>query len=111
MDNVVWFSVNLLCLPDAIYQPFSICILYNILSSIPFNYHEMTTIVNKVYELTHSLHFQVSGLDPPHPVSSFAHFGFDDSLLSAVRKSEYTQPTPIQAQVGHHQSLSTPSGV
>ncbi|CAG5135669.1 unnamed protein product, partial [Candidula unifasciata] len=53
---------------------------------------------DQVDELRRKLGIKVSGLSPPHPVSSFAHFGFDDSLLSAVRKSEYTQPTPIQAQ-------------
>ena len=31
-------------------------------------------------------------------VTSFAHFGFDESLLKAIRKMEYTQPTPIQSQ-------------
>lgn len=41
---------------------------------------------------------KVTGPDPPHPVSSFGHFGFDDSLIKVIRKSEYTQPTPIQAQ-------------
>jgi ATP-dependent RNA helicase DDX42 len=40
----------------------------------------------------------VTGPDSPRPVSSFAHFGFDDSLIKVIRKSEYTQPTPIQAQ-------------
>jgi ATP-dependent RNA helicase DDX42 len=55
---------------------------------------------DRVDELRRTLGIRVSGLDPPKPVSSFAHFGFDDKLLSAVRKLEYTQPTPIQAQVG-----------
>lgn len=31
-------------------------------------------------------------------MTSFAHFGFDDALIKAIRKSEYTQPTPIQSQ-------------
>ena len=31
-------------------------------------------------------------------MSSFGHFGFDDKLLNAIRKSDYTKPTPIQAQ-------------
>ena len=29
---------------------------------------------------------------------SFAHFGFDEQLLAIIQKSEFTQPTPIQAQ-------------
>lgn len=41
----------------------------------------------------------MSGLAPPKPVCSFGHFGFDDALLEAIRKSEYSRPTPIQAQV------------
>ncbi len=40
----------------------------------------------------------MSGILPPKPVSSFAHFGFDEQLMKAVRKAGYTQPTPIQAQ-------------
>ena len=42
---------------------------------------------------------QVSGAMPCKPCISFAHFGFDEQLMSCIRKSEYTQPTPIQAQV------------
>ena len=44
------------------------------------------------------MNLQVSGLSPPKPVSSFAHFGFDDQLLKNIRKQNYTQPMPIQAQ-------------
>ena len=42
---------------------------------------------------------QVSGILAPKPVSSFAHFNFDDKLMKAIRKAGYSQPTPIQAQV------------
>lgn len=42
---------------------------------------------------------QVSGAAPPKPSTSFAHFGFDEQLMHQIRKSEYTQPTPIQCQV------------
>lgn len=49
-------------------------------------------------ELRRKLGISVSGPDPCKPVSSFAHFGFDEKLMDAIRKSEYTQPTPIQAQ-------------
>lgn len=41
---------------------------------------------------------KVTGADAPNPVTSFAHFGFDEALMKVIRKSEYTQPTPIQAQ-------------
>ena len=41
----------------------------------------------------------MSGILAPKPVSSFAHFNFDDRLMRSIRKSGYSQPTPIQAQV------------
>ena len=43
--------------------------------------------------------WQVSGALPVRPSISFAHFGFDEQLMGAIRKLEYTQPTPIQCQV------------
>nr|CAB3237061.1 ATP-dependent RNA helicase DDX42-like [Phallusia mammillata] len=52
----------------------------------------------QVIELRQKLGVKVSGFFPPKPVSSFGHFGFDAKLLSVIRKQEYTQPTPIQAQ-------------
>ncbi|XP_049291279.1 ATP-dependent RNA helicase DDX42 [Anopheles funestus] len=52
----------------------------------------------KIQELRQTLGVKVSGPMPPHPVTSFAHFGFDESLMKAIRKSEYSTPTPIQAQ-------------
>uniref|UniRef100_A0A069DW43 RNA helicase n=1 Tax=Panstrongylus megistus TaxID=65343 RepID=A0A069DW43_9HEMI len=53
---------------------------------------------NKVVDLRTTLGIRVSGANPPKPVTSFGHFGFDEQLMKAIRKSEYTQPTPIQAQ-------------
>ncbi|XP_069110146.1 LOW QUALITY PROTEIN: ATP-dependent RNA helicase DDX42-like [Argopecten irradians] len=53
---------------------------------------------SQVDELRNKLGLRVSGFAPPNPTSSFAHFGFDDELMAVIRKSEYTQPTPIQAQ-------------
>lgn len=53
---------------------------------------------DKVQELRNTLGIRVSGPNPPNPVSSFAHFGFDEALMKVIRKCEYTQPTPIQAQ-------------
>lgn len=52
----------------------------------------------QVIDLQQKLGIRVSGASPPKPVSSFAHFGFEEKLLKAIRKSEFTQPTPIQAQ-------------
>ncbi|XP_015922773.1 ATP-dependent RNA helicase DDX42 [Parasteatoda tepidariorum] len=53
---------------------------------------------NEVEELRNKMGIKVTGPAPPKLVASFAHFGFDESLIKAIRKSEYTQPTPIQAQ-------------
>ncbi|KAK7174818.1 hypothetical protein R3I93_001880 [Phoxinus phoxinus] len=52
----------------------------------------------EVVELRQKLNLKVSGAAPPKPSTSFAHFGFDEQLLHQIRKSEYTQPTPIQCQ-------------
>merc|ERR1719210_1535001 len=52
----------------------------------------------QVIDLQHKLGVHVSGAIPPRPVTSFGHFGFDDTLLKAIRRSDFTQPTPIQAQ-------------
>uniref|UniRef100_A0A8C1MYQ8 ATP-dependent RNA helicase DDX42 n=1 Tax=Cyprinus carpio TaxID=7962 RepID=A0A8C1MYQ8_CYPCA len=51
-----------------------------------------------VVELRKKLNLKVSGAVPPKPATSFAHFGFDEQLMHQIRKSEYTQPTPIQCQ-------------
>uniref|UniRef100_A0A4W6CK81 ATP-dependent RNA helicase DDX42 n=1 Tax=Lates calcarifer TaxID=8187 RepID=A0A4W6CK81_LATCA len=52
----------------------------------------------QVLELRHKLNLRVSGAAPPKPCTSFAHFSFDEQLMHQIRKSEYTQPTPIQCQ-------------
>lgn len=52
----------------------------------------------QVKTLRETLGIKVTGADAPNPVTSFAHFGFDEALMKVIRKSEYTQPTPIQAQ-------------
>lgn len=52
----------------------------------------------EVESLRRKLGLKISGYSAAKPVSSFAHFGFEERLLSVIRKSEYTQPTPIQAQ-------------
>lgn len=51
-----------------------------------------------VVNLRRKLGIKVSGADPPKPISSFAHFGFDEQLMHCIRKSEFSSPTPIQAQ-------------
>lgn len=62
--------------------------------------HDDIANLNKqqVDDLRKTLGIKVTGPLPPHPVTSFGHFGFDESLIKAIRKHEYTQPTPIQAQ-------------
>ncbi|KAL6434329.1 hypothetical protein ACFW04_006036 [Cataglyphis niger] len=65
-----------------------------------YNVHEEIASLSKqqVDDLKKTLGIKVSGPSPPNPVTSFAHFGFDDALIKTIRKNEYTQPTPIQAQ-------------
>ncbi|XP_028311677.1 ATP-dependent RNA helicase DDX42 isoform X2 [Gouania willdenowi] len=52
----------------------------------------------QVVELRQKLNLRVSGAAPPKPCTSFAHFNLDEQLMHQIRKSEYTQPTPIQCQ-------------
>lgn len=52
----------------------------------------------QVDDLRKTLGIKVSGASASKPVCSFAHFNFDEQLMRAIRKSEFTQPTPIQAQ-------------
>ncbi|KAK5966904.1 ATP-dependent RNA helicase DDX42 [Trichostrongylus colubriformis] len=51
----------------------------------------------EVMRLREKLGLRVGGFNPPKPVCSFAHFGFDKQLMDSIRKSEYEHPTPIQA--------------
>ncbi|XP_071949373.1 ATP-dependent RNA helicase DDX42-like [Antedon mediterranea] len=51
-----------------------------------------------VIDLRKKLGIKVSGADAAKPVSSFGHFGFDEQLMHYIRKSEFSSPTPIQAQ-------------
>lgn len=53
---------------------------------------------NTSLELRSTLGLKVTGPSPPKPVTSFGHFNLDEGLLKTIRKSEYTQPTPIQSQ-------------
>ncbi|KAG7272646.1 hypothetical protein CRUP_008474 [Coryphaenoides rupestris] len=66
-----------------------------------YNEHEELNLLNstQVLELRQKLNLRVSGAAPPKPSTSFAHFCFDEQLMHQIRKSEYTQPTPIQCQV------------
>ncbi|KHN87845.1 ATP-dependent RNA helicase DDX42 [Toxocara canis] len=78
---------------------------HSTISYAPFNkdfYHEHEQIkamsAIKVFEVRNRLNLKVAGFNPPKPVLSFAHFGFDESLMNVIRKSEYEHPTAIQAQ-------------
>ncbi|CAJ1076310.1 LOW QUALITY PROTEIN: ATP-dependent RNA helicase DDX42 [Xyrichtys novacula] len=65
-----------------------------------YNEHEELSNLTgtQVIELRQKLNLRVSGAAPPKPCTSFAHFSFDEQLMHQIRKSEYTQPTPIQCQ-------------
>ncbi|XP_064401844.1 ATP-dependent RNA helicase DDX42-like [Halichondria panicea] len=60
---------------------------------------DITALSNsEVKELKKTLGLKVTGFSPPRPCVSFAHFGFDEALLSLIRKSEFAKPTGIQSQ-------------
>lgn len=60
---------------------------------------EIAKLTNQdVQDLRRKLGMKVSGAQPTKPSISFAHFSFDEQLMGVIRKSEYTQPTPIQCQ-------------
>lgn len=62
-------------------------------------HNDIVELTNEqVLDLRKTLGIKVTGPDPPKPVTSFAHFGFDETLMKVIRKAEYTKPTPIQAQ-------------
>ena len=52
----------------------------------------------QVEQLRRDLDIRVFGGRVPRPCTSFAHFGFDEQLLSTIRAHGYTEPTPIQRQ-------------
>lgn len=51
-----------------------------------------------VNELRDKLGIKIMGPSPPAPVTSFAHFGFDENLMKVIRKQEFSSPLPIQSQ-------------
>ncbi|XP_062517876.1 ATP-dependent RNA helicase DDX42-like isoform X2 [Corticium candelabrum] len=62
-------------------------------------HEEITALsIHQMLDIRKKLSIKVNGADPKKPCISFAHFGFDDNLMKAIRKSEFTTPTPIQAQ-------------
>ena len=52
-----------------------------------YNEHEDITRLSEeeVQSLRAKLNIRVSGFTPPKPVSSFAHYNFDDRLMSIIR--------------------------
>ena len=52
--------------------------------------------VDQANSLREKIGLRVTGVIVPKPVCSFAHFSFDEKLLNVIRKSEFTNPTPIQ---------------
>lgn len=62
-------------------------------------HEEIKSLTDKqVVELRKTLGITVTGRDAPKPVSSFGHLNFEDKLIKAIIRAEYTTPTPIQAQ-------------
>ena len=52
----------------------------------------------QVAQLRRTLDVKCSGFNPPKPVTSFGHFGFDETLMELVRSAGFEKPTPIQSQ-------------
>ena len=52
-----------------------------------YNEHEEINNMNllQIIDLRHKLNIKVQGTKCPKPVSSFAHFGFPEKLISAIR--------------------------
>ena len=63
----------------------------------------------QVDELLRKLALKVTGPNVPKPACSLAHFNFDETLMNVIRKSEFTNPTPIQ--VGFLFATSAPSTI
>lgn len=62
-------------------------------------HEEIKNLTDKqVTELRRTLGITVTGREAPKPVSSFGHLNFEEKLIKAIIKAEYTTPTPIQAQ-------------
>lgn len=53
----------------------------------------------QVADIRREFSMHVSGREPiPKPCISFAHFGFEESLISAIATQNYSTPTGIQRQ-------------
>lgn len=52
----------------------------------------------RIRDIRQQFSLHVTGSNPPNPCISFAHFGFDEDLMSAIIKAEYTEPSAIQKQ-------------
>lgn len=65
-----------------------------------YHEHEEIKALNQsqVDELRKKLGIRATGASIAKPVCSFAHFNFDQLLMKQIIKSEFTTPTPIQAQ-------------
>ncbi|OQR68645.1 ATP-dependent RNA helicase DDX42-like [Tropilaelaps mercedesae] len=53
---------------------------------------------DEAMKLRQKLGIRVLGAMACNPVASFAHMNLDGGLMKAIRKAQYEQPTPIQAQ-------------
>jgi ATP-dependent RNA helicase DDX42 len=62
--------------------------------------HEAITSMSDadVNSMRRQFDMNVTGFGVPKPCVSFAHFGFDDSLISIIARQEFSEPTGIQRQ-------------
>lgn len=54
--------------------------------------------LERVAAIRRDLGLHVTGSDPPKPCISFAHFGFDEDIMSTIIKAGYSEPSAIQKQ-------------
>lgn len=54
---------------------------------------------SQIDNIRKELNMKVYGTAVPKPCISFAHFGLPQTLMEAIRKQGYSEPTGIQKQV------------
>jgi hypothetical protein len=64
----------------------------------PMDHEVVDAAVVDEYRRTHQIHMRGRGLAEFNPLMSFQAVNFHPKIMSVVRKQEYVEPTPIQAQ-------------
>ena len=59
----------------------------------------------QINRLLGEIGIRIQGYKPEKPVSSFGHLKFPDRLMERIRKSDFSDPTPIQGR--YHFTISS----